>query len=324
MSCGIAVRVQRDGLFMFDFTGFEPATYVQIPRYEVPVGKAFIQPSDVWEAENKAEDIAVFRAQIINAFQACLETAGAQHGSGSGLMGEPVTVKETYKTIDVDWTPDYSLDVRYPNQFVRSIANGAVGTLTKAVFPPRRVYNIASIEAAIALLDKILANDAKFAVSIVEGAYVAAIRCSEKRFGESIVLGWSVCERLINSRFEHLVARVESDRGVNIPSERKKKLRGRDYTASVVTEFLELFSDIDGELYKRLDTARKARNAWAHNLEQPTIRQVDACLRATWQLIEDAFALKLFFQPFPQGGVPQWSLAMLEEVWQRKAAETQS
>ena len=315
MRCGISVRIRRDGLFMFDFTDFAPGGVVEIPRFDSLLGQAF---AEVRAAENKAEDIAVFRAQIINAFQACLETAGAVHGSGASIMGEPVNFKETVKTISIDYDPPYSLDVRYPNRFVHAIANKALGSLSKAVFPPRRTFNLASVEAAVDLLDNLLSSDPLFAVDIVEAAYIAAIRFSEKRMGEAVVIGWSVCERLLNAKYEGYLDKSTQGRGQRLSRERRKKLTGRDYTASVLTEFLELSGQLDKTLYGRLEEARKARNAWAHNLDQPRLSQAYDCLRAGWQLIEEVLGLRVLFQPGPQGGVPQWSLKQLQQVQERQ------
>ena len=85
MACGIKVRVQRDGLFAFDFTDFQPATYTVIPGYVHPEG-AYQLPKEHAAAEREAETIAVYRAQIMNAHQACLTTAERLVRSRSAAM----------------------------------------------------------------------------------------------------------------------------------------------------------------------------------------------------------------------------------------------
>jgi hypothetical protein len=103
--------------------------------------------------------------------------------------------------------------------------------------------------------------------------------------------------------------------------ERRKKLTGRDYTASVMVEMLEVNGQIDHELYKLLETARKARNSWAHDMKSPTDSALRACSRAVEQLFKQVLDITISLQYGGRGGVPQWPIWLWEEARARDARE---
>ena len=69
----LRVRVQRNGLFLFDFSSWPHALPVHIPGYTQIFGNPV--PEGIHEAEIKAEDISVYRARIMNVHQAFMATA---------------------------------------------------------------------------------------------------------------------------------------------------------------------------------------------------------------------------------------------------------
>jgi hypothetical protein len=80
-------------------------------------------------------------------------------------------------------------------------------------------------------LDRILSNGEVALIQLVEGAYMAACRSGEKRFGEAVVLAWAVCEQLISSAWNNLLEEIKAsqDTGERMPRDRREKLTGRDY-----------------------------------------------------------------------------------------------
>lgn len=181
---------------------------------------------------------------------------------------------------------------------------------------PRRTLSLAVIEHSLNTLDTILLRADPDIVRLIEAAYIAACRIGEKRFGESVVIGWTVCEQLISITWKELIAGVGSRAGGpdRMPRVRREKLNGRDYTASVMVELLELSGKIDHELYRMLEVARKARNAWAHDMKVPHQSAVVYCQRAVERMLRQVLGFQFFLQPGGRGGVPQWPIWVWEQV----------
>ncbi len=100
-----------------------------------------------------------------------------------------------------------------------------------------------------------------------------------------------------------------------MPSSRKEKLEGRDYTASVKTEMLEINKRINHDLYLHLETARKARNAWAHNMREPETHEVYKAIRAVEGLLRQIKGIHLSLQlSGPPTGGPEWNIWIWEEI----------
>jgi hypothetical protein len=96
--------------------------------------------------------------------------------------------------------------------------------------------------------------------------------------------------------------------------DRKKKLLGRDYTASVMVEMLELHGQLTGSLYKNLEIARKARNNWAHDMAVPTTGDVWACQQAIQELLSRK-GIQLWLQSgFRGAGGAAWPLGIFQQV----------
>jgi hypothetical protein len=95
---------------------------------------------------------------------------------------------------------------------------------------------------------------------------------SEYKIGNypiSLVNAWFVCEREISDRWQVFVssrAKTYDDNRERINSERRKFLTGRDFTASVMSNILELIDVLTNEDLQTLDEIRRARNNIAHNL----------------------------------------------------------
>jgi hypothetical protein len=58
-------------------------------------------------------------------------------------------------------------------------------------------------------------------------------------FNTSLVLCWFLLEQELNSRYSHYLQSAASN-GHTISSDRKKFLEGRDFTASIISNILEL------------------------------------------------------------------------------------
>jgi hypothetical protein len=95
---------------------------------------------------------------------------------------------------------------------------------------------------------------------------------SEYKIGNypiSLVNAWFVCEREISDRWQVFVAsraKTYDDHRERINTERRKFLAGKDFTASVMSNILELIDVFTNDDLQILDEIRRARNGIAHNL----------------------------------------------------------
>ncbi len=313
LSCDVDVRVLRDGTFLFDFSSWPIAPQIMIPGYRIPnPGQSHRVPSETARAENTAEEHAVLRAQTMNVHQACLTTSEMVVRRRGAEIGSPLTSWNTFKGISFDTAISYADDTVDVRALSRNVLNNK-DQVSREQPHPRRVLELDVIEHSLALLDEILSAKDTALIQIIEAAYLAACRCNENRYGEAITLAWGVCEQLLSFAWQAL---LDDTKPVGrMSKKRKDKLTGRDYKISVITEILELNNRIDHDLYLFLDDARKARNAWAHQLSVPTRDDVSKAIQAVERLFRQVKGIyvSLGWHDGP-GGVPQWNIWVWDEV----------
>jgi hypothetical protein len=78
-----------------------------------------------------------------------------------------------------------------------------------------------------------------------------------------------------------------------VNSKRKEKLSGRDFTASVISEVLELNGLITHELFLGIDKVRRARNAWLHSLGDVSDREASSAIRTAEKMLESVGKTRL-------------------------------
>ena len=79
---------------------------------------------------------------------------------------------------------------------------------------------------------------------------------------QSFILSWTILEQYLNYKWNMLLERRE------IRGERRKKLRGINYTASIKTEMLNLLGYIPKEDLEILNKLRNKRNNLMHKIKQ--------------------------------------------------------
>ena len=88
--------------------------------------------------------------------------------------------------------------------------------------------------------------------------------------------------------------RVEGDATISfIGSDRKKKLRGRDYTVAVRIEILSLLGHMNIKMYDDLNKVRTSRNDWLHNFEQVDENLASLAIQTAQRLFEQVAKIKL-------------------------------
>jgi hypothetical protein len=314
LHCGVQVLVQRDGMFLFDFREFPLAPQLVVPGYRKPnLTGPYRRPIATEEAEQLAENYAVLRAQVMNVHQACLTTSERIVKNRAAMMGFPITSWSTHKALTLSTPPSYQDDTENLHSLGQNVLNNK-DRVPRDVPLGRRVIELDVVEHSLSLLDAILTKKDAALVQLVEASYMSACRSCERRFGEALVLAWGVCEQLVSHEWSKLIDAADHSSGaIRMNKERKTKLTGRDYTASVMTEVLELSGRIDHELYRLLEVARKARNRWAHEMRLPKESEVSVSIRAMEQMLAKGMGVQLQMQTGGRGGVPQWNYW----IWER-------
>ncbi|HUW50035.1 MAG TPA: hypothetical protein VMV75_03380 [Sulfuricella sp.] len=314
LSCGIEAYAMRNGMFLFDFLKSSVGEVVRVPGYERPATLPHTPPRTHAVAGAKAEQISLLRAQIMNVHQACLISSEAIVKHRSAAMGFPVTAWSTVKSIGISQPVPYHDDVEDVHALARNVLEGKYAPAF--VSRQRRIIEPEVVAHSFRTLDYILSLEGGQYVPIVEAAYQSACRSVELRFGESIAIGWTVCEQLISQEWKDLLAKNESARTEDrkMSRDRRKKLLGRDYTASVMVEMLELSGKLTGEIYKNLETTRKARNNWAHDMAVPSGRDVFACQLAIKELLSRKGIHLSLQSGFRGAGGAAWPLWIFQQV----------
>lgn len=258
LDSNITVQSLRDGTFLFDFSSYPLTPPVTIPGYTNPSpGIPHQVPAETSSAEEVAEKNTEIRASIINVHQVCLTTSERLLKGRSAQMGFPIDAQDTQKGRNFAEAAHFDGGHGDIHSLTRNIANRIYVNSPDRPYP-RRVVELDVVKHSLQLLDEILLKNDPSILYMITSLHSAARSYTERNYGESVVVAWSVCEQMISFAWNTLL----DDEQLNerMPSHRKKKLNGRDYTASVITEFLEIMNVIDSETYNLLNTVRKSRN----------------------------------------------------------------
>ena len=305
LDSGITVRVQRDGTFLFDFKKWSLAPQVVIPGYKAPgQGIPHRLPAETDKVLQSAENFAINRAKVMNVLQACLATSEQLLKGREELMGIPVDAQSTLKGQTFEDAVSYNEVAADLHSLARNAANDRY-TVSPNRLLSRRVVELEVVEHSLSLLDQILLDDDLALIHMVDSLYGAARRYTERRPGESVAVAWAVCEQLLSFAWNALLESANA--AGRMPGKRRKKFEGRDYTASVMVEVLEITSNIDFSLYGHLEAARKSRNDWAHSLKEPNYRDVYSTFGAAQGLLRNFKGIRLRLALTDPGpGVPSW------------------
>ena len=313
LSAGIGIRVLRDGTFLFDFSSWETAPQVKMLGYRHPgPGEPFRLPVESEEAEQAAEDYAVVRARAMNVHQACMATSVELITGRSQQMGLPVDATNTLKGLTFDVGSRYRESDTEVSALARNVVNKRYKNPRNISFS-RHVIELEVVEKSFEILDQILLKGDMTLLQMIESVYLAAYRYLERRSGEAVVVAWTVCEQLLLAAWSSLLDETKSLG--RLTGRRRKKLEGRDYTASVMTEMLEINGRIGYELYGRIEVARKARNDWVHRTLEPNNSEVSESIRAALDLLHKFKGVRLHFSlTGPGPGVPGWGVWHWERI----------
>ena len=305
LDSGVKVRVLRDGTFLFDFSSWRLAPQIVIPAYKPPgtnVPHRLAVETD--KALKAAEEFSVQRAKVMNVHQACLATSEQILRRMNDQMGIPVDAQNTLKGQSFDDAVRYSENSTDVHSLARNTANNRYTVVPNRLLP-RRVVDIEVVEHSLKSLSHMLRQDDTALLQLIDSLYGAAQSYAERRSGEAAVVAWTVCEQLLSEAWVSLLNDTKSQG--RMTGRRRKKLEGTDYSASVKVEMLEIHGRIDYELYSRLEIARKARNGWVHELQEPSYLDICNTFGAAQVLFSKlrGVCVQLTLTD-PRSGVPDW------------------
>ena len=134
LACGIDAYAMRNGLFLFDFLRSSIGEVVRVPGYQRPEKLPYKPPREHAEAEEKAEQVGLLRAQIMNVHQACLISAEKVRRNRSAAMGFPITAWSTVQSIGIAHHIHYHDDIENVHALARNVLDGKYS----AAFVPRQ------------------------------------------------------------------------------------------------------------------------------------------------------------------------------------------
>ncbi|MEJ7652956.1 MAG: hypothetical protein WKH64_06260 [Chloroflexia bacterium] len=284
---GLRVRVLRDGMFIFDFSGWMPG------RILSDIGRT---PSD-WET---AEATILCRVALMNAHLSCLYTAVGRmqdwhldkmaltvprifqmqsFEDDHGLCRDPALVALTLGRHPVYYTSGLPLD------FDWRLAHRAM------------TVEQTTLEESFVLLDSILRKENASSVLILVELLTRACKAYEDHdFNSALITSWTVTENLLRTKWERYIVNTRARQFAGEEFEsvdprcRASPSKLRAYKVSEIADFLSSKGELPPVLYEDVSASRKVRNDWMHKLgtvgREDAEKAVDAAQRLL-DLVED-------------------------------------
>ncbi|MEX2557344.1 MAG: hypothetical protein WEB06_17155 [Actinomycetota bacterium] len=240
---GVSVSIHRHGLIVYDFTEVSPhdkelttpaeEARLEAERLKFMNGHALCIHSALLRIERRGHQLNRVRRDDVIRFD---------NGGGSGLARATLDLSPQ-DTEDFAW---------YDRPWI-------LGTPV--------------IEEATAVLNTALTCDESRTLDLLSLLSEAMEARQEANHALALVAGWTVCEFLLGREWKNYIAERRILPGaewrIEVNSERKRGLTGRDFTAKVLGEVLSLEGRIPFDLYQQLEKARAARNKWLHEMKWP-------------------------------------------------------
>jgi hypothetical protein len=246
--------VSTAGVVLFDFAGLEP---------DDPTAKELAtSPFPDSPRTAAASVVAPRRVELLNAHQLCLLDAIGVLESDEDVWSpdpRPVGVRTLWTGLSVE-------QVTIPNDELTTYLAFLRDT------PPtlRRAFTFRgdTIDRSFTTYEQVLA------VPVAPRACHCLLHAADHyhhwRFDQALMLAWAAAEALLAELWARYAEDAAQAAGHTLNSNRRRKLTGREFTSSVVSENLALAGIIDQELYDEIARVRAARNRWAHGLDPVT------------------------------------------------------
>ena len=284
LQAGVSVSALKDGFFVFDFTNWAPGAPVLVPSYTTEEGG--VRPVRVTRAEEQAKAHLYKCISVMNAHLACLSSS-LSTVQGLAIPLRQVVTPATYLRADNSQPRPWFVGLNPSWEPLHAYIEMQAGLLSPSNATVRQVFRQDAVLRSFDLLEHVLTYSETDLLTLVNLLYLGAVSYTEHDFPTALVLAWTVCERLIRILWDRYISEnseITHENGKKVQvvnSKGKDKLKGRDYTASVMTEVLSIARVIDYEMYKRVDQVRSVRNGWLHSLDAISDRQASIALQTS-------------------------------------------
>ena len=265
--CGIKLKASAQGYFVFDFANCS----------ETSIG----EPTADWPGR------LYVRMRFMNLYLVYIYTALTRL--------EKINVEKHY----VDEASYFAARSFEVNPYRASCDMRQLSQLEKGIeiqtpLPPfLTVYPEKVLKAASDLTNNSYATSGDESVVIGDLLLQAFNLHEGGHFETSQIVAWGITERCLNQLWStHITASndafsTDSSRPF-INSDRRGKLNGRDFSASVISEILSLAGVIDFDTYDKLNRARRDRNNWLHKMKRMDKQQSVASLNLAIAMLRKA------------------------------------
>ena len=297
LSSGIKIDAYRDGVFVFDFTGWPDGRPIPIPAHTIEGGKK--RPAQVTKAEKEAAEHLNKCMSAMNAHLACMST-GMARVQGHSLWIRQIVTPSSYFT--THWVNGQRWLKGISGHYDPMLAYVSANYRLEDDIQKRRgrtAIRLETFEYACDLLERIVTSEVPDMLQLTNLIYFAAINYAQHDFPMALTLAWAVCEKLLRVVWDDYITKnsslKEEDGKVTtiINSDRKKNLLGPDFTASVISEVLALAGPLKHETYVKLSNARKARKHWLHNLTPISTTAASACIQIAELFLKEVSGIEL-------------------------------
>lgn len=279
----VTIRARVDGLFEIELSGLPNCEAVFIPGYEINHGDKI--PADHQSAEQRAYSTLLTQLTFVNAFKACF-TSAMHHVQHHGISVDPPEVPDNY--------------IPLPGQ--AAFDNGAsfgvhphLDTRLKPAydqnFSSKTLVSVETLDFATTQFSFMVNRGETFSL-LVDLLYHQHYMFYRHRFAECLIGAWSIIEAALFHLWETYLTKCRES-GTDITRTRKQKLTGRDFTASIVQEILNLSGIFSNDEYTKIDEIRKARNNWIHQLVPVSWEQASNALQLCGKMISKAWGIEL-------------------------------
>ncbi len=261
LAAGLRVRVLREGMFIFDFSEWEPGRPLHI---------------DAEPDFDASASVALQRATLMNAHLACLHTAIAKVQNFSNRM-MIVTPSEmiSISSFEESWGgtgSDTRLSALTMSRFTSTYTPNLPPSFDWRLQFRSLAVKLETLQESFRLLNAIVDHDSEDMLDMVDLLARGCGSYQEHNYALCLVVEWTLCERLLQTIWqryieENRVREIEDMLTPFITKKRKEALGdSRNFSAAVVSEILSLTGQLPHDIYRRLTESRKARNDWVHRI----------------------------------------------------------
>ena len=239
-------------------------------------------PNHITAANEARIELAYKRFDYMNAFLLAL------YSGYSSVQKLGTSVQPPVNPVNYFVAEERNGEWIFHQEFVRDIKYPA----------DRNITQLDTVKHAVELMITCESRFKADSIEILKLTYLACHQYAVHEFSSAHIIAWTVVEKLLNVMWNDLLREVDAKNGGHtaMSKDRKATLRGRDYSASVVSQLLSLNGKVDDDILARLDAARRKRNAFAHSMEPIASNDAGRAIRLATDLMTELVGFRVTSQ----------------------------